>query len=172
MSTLCLGLGSNTGDRLNFLSQAVGYVREYADGLIEVSSVYRTQPLDFDTPNYFLNAVALVYTERSLIDWLYFTQKVEREMGRTTKSVNKKYSDRIIDIDLLLYDRQEWHVCSPQTLFIPHPEMHKRAFVLYPLAELFPDWVHPSLGYRVVELRDTLDRLSDERPVLIKDFSL
>ena len=80
---------------------------------------------------------------------LHFTQEIEREMGRTHKSVGRVYSDRVIDIDLLLYGDQ---VLDTPELKLPHPLMHERRFVLEPLAEIAPDLVHPVLKKKMLEL--------------------
>ena len=91
----------------------------------------------------------LVWTLLPPLSVLHFTQEIEREMGRTHKSVGRVYSDRVIDIDLLLYGDQ---VLDTPELKLPHPLMHERRFVLEPLAEIAPDLVHPVLKKKMLEL--------------------
>ena len=97
------------------------------------SSLISTEPWGFESDNQFVNAAVLCLTELSPREVLRATQKIEREMGRSHKSVGGNYSDRIIDIDILLYD--ELRVDEPD-LQIPHPLMLKREFVMIPLREI------------------------------------
>ena len=97
------------------------------------SAFLSTEPWGFESKNTFLNAAVRVETELSPLAVLNETQHIERDMGRTQKSVNGKYHDRIIDIDILLYD--SLHINTPR-LTIPHPHMYERDFVLIPLKEV------------------------------------
>lgn len=100
------------------------------------SSFLCTEPWGFESPNTFLNAVICVDTSLSPMDLLHATQDIEIRMGRSSKSADGKYSDRIIDIDILLYDNL--HI-DTQALKIPHPLMLERDFVLTPLTEIMPE---------------------------------
>lgn len=97
------------------------------------SSLYETEPWGFDSPNKFINACVCCVTTLSPHQLLAITQHIERELGRTEKTKDGEYHDRIIDIDILLYD--DLCVNSPN-LVIPHPHMHERAFVMTPLREI------------------------------------
>lgn len=97
----------------------------------------------------FLNAAACVETLLPPLSVLHLTQEIEREIGRTHKSVGGAYSDRVIDIDLLLYGDL---VLDTPELKLPHPLMHERRFVMEPLAEIAPDLVHPILKKKMREL--------------------
>lgn len=97
------------------------------------SALYETKPWGFSSPNDFINACVLVDTVLAPRQLLEATQQIEQEMGRIGKSVNGEYHDRIIDIDILLYD--DIKVNEPD-LVIPHPLMEEREFVMVPLKEI------------------------------------
>ena len=134
-----LGLGTNLGDRQANIEQAIRLIGERVGMVVCQSSLIETEPWGFESPNKFLNAVILCETERTPRQVLRLTQKIERDMGRRKKtSLNSKlsslnYSDRTIDIDILLYD--DITVDEPD-LKIPHPLMHERDFVMKPLNEI------------------------------------
>lgn len=138
-----LGLGTNLGDKEQNLRIAVRLIEERIGEVISLSAFYATAPWGFASANSFLNAVVAVDTSLPPLEVLSVTQGIEREMGRTHKSVDGVYSDRVIDIDLLLCDDL---VLNTPLLKLPHPLMHERRFVMEPLAEIAPDVVHPVLG--------------------------
>jgi 2-amino-4-hydroxy-6-hydroxymethyldihydropteridine diphosphokinase len=128
-----LGLGSNLGDKCLHLRTAINEI-EKRIGHVECQSAFvETEPWGFESDNTFVNAVVRVDTALSPLDLLKETQTIEREMGRTHKTVDGKYSDRIIDIDILLYGDVEINL--PE-LVVPHPRMHERDFVKKPLEEV------------------------------------
>lgn len=128
-----LGLGSNLGDKCLHLRTAINEI-EKRIGHVECQSAFvETEPWGFDSDNTFVNAVVRVDTALSPLDLLKETQTIEREMGRTHKTVDGKYSDRIIDIDILLYGDAEINL--PE-LVVPHPRMYERDFVMKPLEEV------------------------------------
>ena len=131
--TVYLGLGSNLGNREENLRGALFEIASSV-GIVEaVSSFIVTEPWGFESTHTFVNAVCRVQTHLSPMEVLDATQAIERNLGRTKKSVDGVYSDRLIDIDILLYD--DWKVDTPR-LVIPHPLMAQRDFVKIPLAEL------------------------------------
>lgn len=144
-----LGLGTNLGDKEANLHAAVRKINERIGEVTSLSAFYVTAPWGFSSENSFLNAACCVATELSPLDILKETQRIERELGRITKSIAGTYSDRPIDIDLLLYGDLILH--TPE-LELPHPLMTERRFVMEPLAEIAPDVVHPVLGKRLGEL--------------------
>ena len=103
MAKVYVGLGTNLGDKEQNLKVAVQKIEEQIGKVVSLSAFYITAPWGFTSENSFLNAAACVETELSPLDVLQKTQSIERELGRTKKSVNGAYSDRLIDIDLLLY---------------------------------------------------------------------
>lgn len=144
-----LGLGTNLGDKEQNLRRAVQRIEERIGKVVSLSAFYDTAPWGFSSENTFLNAAACVETTLQPLSVLHLTQEIEREMGRTSKSVDGAYSDRVIDIDLLLYDDR---VIDVPELQLPHPLMHRRRFVMEPLAEIAPELVHPVLKKKMREL--------------------
>ena len=130
-----LGIGTNLGDRKANLMRAVEHINEQAGHVLACSSFIETEPWGFSSDNFFLNAVVAIDTQYTPHELLHITQEIEREMGRTHKSVGGNYSDRIIDIDILLYEDV---VVDDGELTIPHPLMWQRSFVYEPLWEIAP----------------------------------
>ena len=130
-----LGIGTNLGDRKANLMRAVEHINEQAGHVLACSSFIETEPWGFSSDNSFLNAVVAIDTQYTPHELLHITQEIEREMGRTHKSVGGNYSDRIIDIDILLYEDV---VVDDGELTIPHPLMWQRSFVYEPLWEIAP----------------------------------
>lgn len=128
-----LGLGTNLGDREANVHRAVTLIGERVGTVLHQSSLITTEPWGFESENNFLNAVVLCETKLSPRQLLEATQQIERDMGRKSKSQSARYSDRIIDIDILLYD--DISVDEPD-LRIPHPLMQEREFVMRPLNEI------------------------------------
>ena len=129
-----LGLGSNLGNRQANIERAIELISERVGEVIRRSSLIETEPWGFESENIFLNGVILCETTLTPRQVLRKTQKIERDMGRKKKTVNSQlYSDRPIDIDILLYD--DITVDEPD-LKIPHPLMQERDFVMIPLQEL------------------------------------
>ena len=133
MAEVYVGLGTNLGDKEQNLRDAVQKIEEQIGKVVSLSAFYVTAPWGFASENSFLNAAACVDTDLSPLEVLRETQLIERELGRTTKSVDGVYCDRIIDIDILTYD--DIKVDDPD-LKIPHPLMEERDFVMIPLKEI------------------------------------
>jgi 2-amino-4-hydroxy-6-hydroxymethyldihydropteridine diphosphokinase len=135
---VAIGLGSNLGDRLDYLRFGVGRLERVLENL-RTSSVYETAPVGYPDQPRFLNACCVGQTgltERQLLSEL---QDAERAAGRRRASV--RYGPRTLDLDLLLYGDRSVH---DEQLTLPHARLRERAFVLVPLAELTPDWVVPA----------------------------
>lgn len=144
-----MGLGTNMGDKDANLRTAVQWINDRIGKVTSLSSFYETAPWGFVSENRFLNAAVCVETELKPLEVLHRTQAIERELGRTHKSVNGVYSDRSIDIDLLLYG--DVVMQSPE-LTLPHPLMTEREFVLEPLAEIAGEVVHPVRKQTISEI--------------------
>ena len=133
-----MGLGSNLGRRRSLLKRAIQLIGERVGEVVRQSSFIETEPWGFESKHKFLNGVILCETDKSPREVLALTQQIERELGRTNKSTDSgllspDYSDRKIDIDILLYD--DLTIDEPD-LKIPHPLMEQRDFVMIPLNEI------------------------------------
>ena len=128
-----LGLGANLGNREETINKAIELLSEQVGPLIKRSSFFYSKPWGFDSPNDFCNICASFETTLSPHDLLHATQSIERQLGRTQKSHDDIYSDRYIDIDILIYGNIQ---ISTEELTIPHPKMQKRPFVMVPLQEI------------------------------------
>ena len=142
MAEVYLGLGTNLGDKEANLNIAMEEIRKRVGEITSLSAYYLTNPWGFDSQNTFLNAVCKACTTLSPLEVLSVTQSIEKKLGRMKKSIDGQYSDRPIDIDILLYD--ELVINTPE-LSVPHPLMHKRLFVMEPLTEIAPKLIHPVL---------------------------
>ncbi|MCF0160003.1 MAG: 2-amino-4-hydroxy-6-hydroxymethyldihydropteridine diphosphokinase [Bacteroidaceae bacterium] len=149
MHHIFFGLGSNIGNRKELLRQAIQKINEQIGHVVSQSAFYATEPWGFISEHPFLNAV--IYCESPLepMQVLAESQRIEQQLGRTSKSVNSQYEDRTIDIDILFYDNV---VLNTPNLTLPHPLLHLRPFVLTPLVEIAPTLVHPTLHLTISQL--------------------
>jgi len=147
MKKVFLGLGTNLGDREKNLQGALEKIAEFIGIIVSRSSVYETEPWGFQSSDQFLNMVIGVETNLNPSGLLGRLLMIESLLGRVRDG--KQYSSRIIDIDILLYGSQKVDTLS---LKIPHPRMLERKFVLVPLCEIAPDFVHPVFGKSMTEL--------------------
>ena len=155
MTTIYLSLGSNSGDRVGYLQQAASLIGAAEDiNIITSSSFYETEPWRMDSENWFVNAVIQISTSLSPQDLLDVCKRIESQLGRKRDGNSDKYSDRTIDIDILFYDNL---VTCNDKLTIPHPAIHKRAFVLVPMLEIAQDFVHPLFKKTISDLYDALE---------------
>lgn len=118
------------------MNMAVELIDENVGKVVRRSSMIETEPWGFESDNKFLNMCVALDTQLSPLQLLHATQDIERQLGRKSKSVNGVYSDRLIDIDILLYD--DLHIQTPE-LTIPHPNMRSRDFVMRPLMEIMDE---------------------------------
>ena len=152
MKTAAIALGSNMGDRLGNLRQAVHLLENQRIRVTARSDVFETNPVGFENQKRFLNACILVQTDLSPIELLAETQRVETQLGRTREV---RWGPRTIDLDILLFDEM---VVNEKTLVIPHPRMTERAFVLVPLAQICPGRIHPGTGETIGVLSERIRR--------------
>jgi 2-amino-4-hydroxy-6-hydroxymethyldihydropteridine diphosphokinase len=147
MIFVLIGLGSNLGNGKNHLRLAWSKLADIPGiHALKISSPYRTKPMGMESSQWFTNAAASLETELSATELLAVMQEVENEFGRD----RKKTKDRNLDLDLLFYGS---NIIDLPNLTVPHPEIAKRLFVLCPLQEIAPDFIHPVLKTTALELQ-------------------
>lgn len=143
-----IALGSNVGNRLEYLRRAVKRIKEFLCKGSEIisSSVYETKPFGNKNQSNFLNAVIRIETSFNLIDLFNFLKAVEKELGRRT---NQKWGPREIDLDILFFNDE---IFNCQDITVPHLSIADRDFVLIPLNELANDFEHPVLKEKITNI--------------------
>ncbi len=154
MALVFLSIGSNLGDKELNITNSVEKIKNEVGNVLNISSFYYSEPVGFKSENNFVNIVLSLNTRLLPEPLLEKLQSIEKKMGRV-KPQNVRYADRIIDIDIISYD--DWIIKTP-FLQIPHSEMEKRDFVLMPLAEISPDFIHPSKQKTIKELIRSLGK--------------
>ena len=148
-----LGLGSNLGDRQAYIKQALALIADRAGTVFLVSDYFESPSWGYVSPNNYINVAVGIETVLEPEQLLAVTQEIERTMGRQANTVNGEYHDREIDIDILLFGDL---IMSTETLTIPHPQLHHRAFVLHPMNEIAPSLIHPILQKTMAEIYLTI----------------
>ena len=128
-----LGLGSNIGARHEMIEKAIKLIAEQVGDVVLQSALYETEPWGFNSKNLFINGAIACQTALSPLEVLQKTQTIEKQLGRSHKTKNGEYEDRVIDIDILLYD--DLHLTHSQVV-IPHPHIANRPFVYQPLCDI------------------------------------
>jgi len=139
MALVYLGLGSNLGQKEHNLEVAISEIKKQIGSIVARSVFYESAPWGFESSNSFINACVSVETALSPPECLRTILKIEKRLGRSKKP-SESYMDRTIDIDILFYDQI---LFREENLIIPHPLLHQRLFVLNPLSEIAPDFIHP-----------------------------
>lgn len=147
-----IGIGSNLGNALQNCKDAVKTI-SLTDGiqLTAMSSFYCSEPVGIEDQNWFVNAVIEVKTALPASNLLNVLQNIEKIMGRKREV---KGGPRLIDLDVLFYNQD---IINDKDLIVPHPEAHKRRFVLEPLNEIASYFIHPAFGISIRGLKDRLD---------------
>ena len=155
-STTYLSLGSNVGDRTDNLKNAINSIENLIGKVNKISKFYENPAVGFDGNN-FVNICIEVVTFLSPNDLLNSLLNIENEYGRR-RLKSGEYSSRIIDIDIIFYENLS---INQNGLVIPHPRMQSRHFVLIPMCDLNPDFIHPILGLKTSKLLDDLEIRND-----------
>lgn len=160
--TVFLSIGSNIGDTVKNCQMAMDLIERHEDiKIIKISSFYRTEPWGDIEQEWFVNCVARIETSSSAVHLLKRLQKIEDDLGRKRPPYGSaKGCPRVIDIDILFFNNM---VIEKDDLVIPHPLLHKRAFVLIPFLEIEPLFIHPVLNKTINQLKI---ELKDEKQVV------
>lgn len=160
-NSVVLLIGGNQGDRQKLIFEAVGLIQERIGSVVAGSAIYETEPWGFEASQNFLNMGLLVDTNLSPEEVLRQALAIEADLGRVR--LGQGYASRPMDIDLIFYNRLK--ICTPR-LELPHPRMHLRRFVLRPLADIIPHYVHPVLKKDILTLLEDCPDTSDVEPFL------
>ena len=155
MPTAYLNIGSNIGDRRSFLERAVAGISTRRSN-VRVSRPFESEPWGYDSPNMFLNiGVAFALNEdESVSELLAGLQAIEHTLwSRGHRTESGGYADRAVDIDIIAVDDM---IIATEELVLPHPRMHLREFVMVPMMELAPNWVHPVFNQTCAQLLESL----------------
>lgn len=163
MESAFLLLGSNMGNSNQILQEALRKLELKCGTILSHSKMYSSEPWGFEAQCSFLNMAIEIETELEPQVLLYTIHQIESELGRTRVS-DGKYHSRTIDIDIIFYGNR---VVESQNLIIPHPKMHLRRFVLMPLSQIAPNYIHPTLKVSVNVL---LNQCLDKSQVLVQNF--
>lgn len=158
-----IGLGSNEGDRLGYVQQAMQLLKDHPDvEVVECSSLYETEPIGREYVEWFVNAVSSIETDLSARELLDVCKDIENRLARLHgadspevfhETAEGLVKARIIDLDILFYGD---HEIETSYLKVPHPNIDRRAYALVPLLEIAPDWCHPTLGVTVTQMHESL----------------
>ena len=157
MSEVIFGLGSNLNNPVMQLQNALNNLSMYF-ALQKVSNTYKSQSLLKDNQEDYYNIAVLAKTDKTPQEILTITQKIEKDMGRIKL---KKWGERVIDIDIIDYNRE---IFKSDNLEIPHNQMIYRSFVLKPLQDIMPDYIHPELK---ISVQDMINNLKDDYNITI-----
>ena len=157
MQNVFIGFGSNQGESLKICREAVLELKRHAKiDVREVSSFYSTKPVGVEDQPWFINGVVRCSTELEPEELLTVLNRIENRFGRVRR---ERWGPRTLDLDILAYGER---VVQLPDLTVPHPRMHERLFVLAPLREIAPNWIHPLLHASVEELLSRLNTDSGE----------
>jgi len=146
-----LSIGSNLGDRINYLKKALEKLKQNNIQIIKSSNIIETEPYGYKEQGKFLNMAVEIDSDLEPFELMKLISKIEYELGRIR---TKRWGPRVIDIDIIFYD---YLIINEPDLKIPHPDMQNRFFVLKPLQEIAPDFVHPVLKKTITELLENLN---------------
>ena len=158
MNLVYLLLGSNLGNKTANLKKATDALRSFAGTIPVQSHLYASPPWGFEHNEDFVNQAVLLETELAPHELLAGIHDIESEMGRVREPEQAGYQARIIDIDIIYFNRD---IIKTASLEIPHPRIHLRRFVLVPLDEIAPDFLHPVLQKTQTQLLKECSDISE-----------
>lgn len=164
MTKAYLGLGSNIGERIGYIEDALSEIKNIKNtNVVKVSSVYETEPWGNVDQDDYLNSVIEIDTGLDAQNLLNELKLIEKKIGRTE---NQRWAQREIDIDLLFYGNE---ILESEFMTVPHPQIEKRKFVLVPMSELNADFIHPVFKKTISQLlSETKDELNVTKYKTIK----
>jgi len=163
MNSVIFSLGSNQGNKSNYLEKALEEIDLRIGKISKKSFVYETEPIGFESNDSFLNACIEVQTILNPNEILAITQQIEIENGRSVKTLSG-YTSRTLDIDIIFFNSL---IVKSETIQIPHPRYSERLFVLIPLCDIVPEWKDPTNTLTIKQLKDVCSDTS-EMPKKIK----
>lgn len=146
--TAYISIGSNVGESIENCKKAVSSLKEKESIQLEQTSMfYETEPVDYANQAWFINAVVQINTSLEPVELFNYLKLIEKQAGRDEDGI--RFGPRVLDMDIIFYDNM---VLESSDLVIPHPRMHNRRFVLRPLCDINPDFVHPVLKKSMTDL--------------------
>lgn len=165
MKRAVLLLGSNLGNRLYYIKNAIQLLSENEVAIVQKSAIYESPADGYESKNTYYNVALEVTTTLSSNELLELCLQTELELSRT-RSLTQRYSDRTIDIDVILIDNK---IIDTENLIVPHPRMQERLFCLIPLNDIVPNWIVPTFKKTVEEL---LGQLANNNEICKVDVEL
>lgn len=154
MKKVYISLGSNLGNRMETIEKAYDRINLTCGRIVKQSSFYKTPPWGFASNQEFINTVIELETDLDVVQLLHNLKEIERIMGRNPRKKAAIYEDRLIDLDIIDFDQI---IFNNEYLKVPHDKMHLRNFVVIPLAEIAPEWIHPITCKTIAYLQECLD---------------
>ena len=155
--TYFFNIGSNLGDKGHNLRTAIQAIESKLQATAQASSIIESTAWGFESNNTFLNIGIAIESNIAPLEMLRITQSIEQSLGSAThRNPDGSYCDRAVDIDIIAIDNQ---IIDSEHLTIPHPRMHLRNFVLAPMAEIAPSWIHPILKKASAQLLSEIENI-------------
>jgi len=158
MPNAIIGLGSNVGDRVKYIETSITKISDFLR-IRKISSVYQSDSLLTDGQIKYYNIVLSGDTYYKAVELLYILKNIEKEVGRIKRG---KWKEREIDLDIIDFDR---NILQSEELILPHKHTHKRSFVLYPLREIEPAYIHPKINLNIDKMIAQLENNLDIRKI-------
>jgi len=158
MPNAIIGLGSNVGDRVKYIEKSITKISDFLR-IRKISSVYQSDSLLTDGQTKYYNIVLSGDTYYKAVELLYILKNIEKEVGRIKRG---KWKEREIDLDIIDFDR---NILQSEELILPHKHTHKRSFVLYPLREIEPAYIHPKINLNIEKMIAQLENNLDIRKI-------